>query len=326
MGNKLTTVMYHYVRDFTKTKYPNIKGLDINDFTEQLLYLKNHYNLISIEEVINSIYNKEKLPDKCAILTFDDGYKDHYEYVMPILNKYKIKGAFYVPAAAVEDNKVLDVNKIHFILAKQTNTGKIITYLKNKLDEYRREYEIKSFDYYYSKLAIPNRFDSGDIIFIKRLLQVELEDSIRSSITDSLFKETLNISEEEFSKELYMNKIELHEMIQHGMHIGCHGYQHFWWDHLSLENLNNDIEKSLIFLKTLGVNMNYLTASYPYGSYSKDALDVLIQKKFKLAFTTEVDIAFVGTNHNLLLPRLDTNDFPKDRNSSANKWYHKTNT
>ena len=49
-------------------------------------------------------------------MTFDDGYKDHYTYVLPVLLENNIQGSFYIPTKCFQDKKVLDVNKIHFIL------------------------------------------------------------------------------------------------------------------------------------------------------------------------------------------------------------------
>ena len=110
--NNLTIVMYHYVRDLKNTRYPGIKGLDIDLFKEQVNYLRKHYHVITMEEVIFSIDNQAKIPDKSVLLTFDDAYADHYENVFPILDKYKLQGSFYAPAKAVTEHTVLDVNKI----------------------------------------------------------------------------------------------------------------------------------------------------------------------------------------------------------------------
>lgn len=60
---KLTIIMYHYVRDLFRSRYPQIKGLDISLFKGQLEYLKKNYNFVTIEQVIsafNHIRNCEK--------------------------------------------------------------------------------------------------------------------------------------------------------------------------------------------------------------------------------------------------------------------------
>ena len=59
-------------------------------------------------------------------ITFDDGYKEHYTNVFPILKDFGIKGSFYVTDKTVIDHQVLDVNKIHFILATVKDKKKII--------------------------------------------------------------------------------------------------------------------------------------------------------------------------------------------------------
>ena len=47
------------------------------------------------------------------MLTFDDGYKDHYKYVMPALVKKKISGCFFPSAENIIKNNVTETSKIH---------------------------------------------------------------------------------------------------------------------------------------------------------------------------------------------------------------------
>jgi peptidoglycan/xylan/chitin deacetylase (PgdA/CDA1 family) len=70
-----------------------------------------------MREVIHSIDNQVKMPDKSVLLNFDDAYSDHYMNVFPIVDKYRLQGSFYAPSKAITENAILDVNKIHFILA-----------------------------------------------------------------------------------------------------------------------------------------------------------------------------------------------------------------
>ena len=48
--------------------------------------------------------------------------------------------------------------------------------------------DLVPFEFYYDKLAKKTRFDESETIFIKRLLQVELQEDLRSLITNSLFE------------------------------------------------------------------------------------------------------------------------------------------
>jgi len=315
--------MYHYVRDLKNSRYPSIKGLDINLFKEQIKYMRKHYNIITMEEVIHSIDNQVKIPEKSVLLTFDDAYSDHYNNVFPILEKYNLQGSFYVPAKAITEHTVLDVNKIHFILASVENKTNIVIDIKNLILNYKTEYNLKDFEHYYAKLAKASRYDTGEVIFIKRLLQVELIEELRMKIVNYLFEKYVGMSESAFSRELYMNEEQLSHMLRSGMHIGNHGYNHYWWNHLTKEEMNEELDLSTDFLHKLGVDMTNWTACYPYGSYDDQSIKMLKDRGCKLAVTTEVNIATTHKNTRYTMPRLDTNDLPKDRNYDPNDWYKK---
>ena len=319
--SKVTVVMYHYVRNLRGSAYPRIKGLDLNSFNEQIKYFLKNYNVISMEEFINSIDNNVSVPEKSLLLTFDDAYIDHYENVYPILKRNNIQGSFYAPVKALKENLVLDVNKIHFILASTEDYNNIIDDIKGLLKRYQDEYSLKSFEYYYEKLAVANHLDNKDIIFIKRLLQKELIEELRKIFVDYLFEKYLQVEESDFSKKLYMNEEQLSFMNAEGMHIGNHGYNHYWWNALKYDVLKQEIELATDFLKKIGVSMDTLTASYPYGSYCQDSIELLSKMNYKVALTTEVDIGNTLKKSRYIVPRLDTIHLPMNSDSRPNDWY-----
>ena len=321
--NKLTIVMYHYVRDIKNSRYPDIKALDITLFNEQIDYLRKHYHIITMEEVIYSIDNQVKIPDKSVLLTFDDGYSDQYTNALPILDKYKLQGSFFTPSKAITENMVLDVHKIHFILASVEDKLNLVNELKELMKFYQNEYQLEDFDYYYKKLAQASRLDTKEVIFIKRLLQVELVEELRINIVDTLFEKYIGMSENAFSRELYMNEEQLKHMLRSGHHIGNHGYNHYWWNSLNREEMSQELDLSISFLEKLGVDMNNWTACYPYGSYDNQSIEMLRERGCKLALTSEVNIATTNKNTRFIMPRLDTNEIPKDKNEKTNDWYNK---
>lgn len=313
--------MYHYVRDLKHTRYPEIKGLDLNLFYEQIAYLEKNYNIIKMEELIEAIDNDTELPPNACLLTFDDGYIDHYTNVFPFLERKKLQGSFFVPVKTVTENSVLDVNKIHFILAATPNKDLIIQQIFQQLDNYRTGHNLQSNDFYFKKLAVASRFDPPEVIFIKRMLQVELPEDIRNAITDTLFCKFVSADEKAFSKELYMSTEQLKCMQRNGMHIGGHGNDHYWLGSLSKELQYIDLYESAKFVQSIGENENSWTMCYPYGSYNDDTLSLLRDLKCKLALTTHVDIASTTKSERFELARLDTNDIPKSGSAMPNEWH-----
>lgn len=310
----LTIVMYHYVRDLANSRYPSIKGLDFSLFVEQIKYLQKNYSFIRMEDLVEHLYDQKPLPNNPVLLTFDDAYIDHYLNVFPVLDSLKIQGSFFAPVKAITKQQVLDVNKVHFILASASEDF-IIDEIKNLLADIKNESGILSFGEYFANLAVPSRFDTKKVIFIKRLLQNALPEKYRNTIVNILFKRIVGVEESKFSRELYMNEWHYKTMLKHGMHIGGHGYDHYWMEKLSPEEQNKEVSKTLGFLNYLGINNSYYTYCYPYGSYNEETVSILKSRGFKCAFTTEVNtIALDKVMNPFTLPRLDTNDLPKNEN------------
>ena len=323
---RLTVVMYHYVRDLRNSRYPGIKGCDIRDFRAQISFLEKHYHFVTVEEVIAAYNGEFCLPSHPVLLTFDDAYKDHFEYVFPILEHKHIQGAFYPPVKAVTEHTVLDVNKIHFILASTPaeKMDDLLRRTRSLLEDFRKEYPLREYSYYFDKLAVANRFDPKEVIFFKRLLQVELEESLRRQMTDILFREVVGMDESSFSRELYMSVDQIRCMVDCGMHVGSHGYDHYWLSSLSPEKQEEEIARSIDFIRSIGGDSKSWTICYPYGDYDDATIASLKRHGCKLGLTTRVDLADLYDKEGdaiFKLPRLDVNDLPKDEFAPVNSWY-----
>lgn len=324
MSQKLTVVMYHYVREIPFTRYPEIKGLLTSQFKEQLAYLKKYYTFVTVADCLSALYNETNLPSNACLLTFDDAYIDHFVTVFPILEENRIQGCFFLPAKAILTHEVIDVNKIHFILTSAyKDLGQLISDIYACLDKYRSQYQLKSNSHYYSKLAVKYRFDPAEIIFIKRLLQVELEENVRKLITDELFQKYVTKDEKSFSRELYMDLDQIKCMSRNRMYIGSQGSDHCWLNKLPPERQESEIDESLKFLGLVNAPTENWVMCYPYGAYNDSLIEILKKKGCSFAFTSKLGIANFCKENAYTLERLDTNDLPKTANSEPNLWTKK---
>jgi hypothetical protein len=235
-----------------------------------------------------------------------------------------IQGVFFPPVSAIRDKCVLDVNKIHFILASMPKHDRLIIDIYDFLDQLRSEgHTIIPNKELYLNLAIKNEWDSAEVIFIKRLLQKELSQDLRSKIIDKLFKLYVTTNESAFARELYLNEDQLRKMVRQGMVIGSHGNEHRWMNTLSPTEQRCEVETSLDFLQSIGSPLDNWLMSYPYGAHDDSLHSICRELNCKMAFTTEVEIAELNISNALILPRLDTNHLPTERNAIANKWTHR---
>lgn len=96
---KIPILLYH---NFV-TVVPELEPDDYNyintpeSFEENMkVIIQNGYTPISIKELYDAYNGKIVLPEKPILITFDDGYYSNYEYIYPILKKYKVKASIFV--------------------------------------------------------------------------------------------------------------------------------------------------------------------------------------------------------------------------------------
>ena len=320
MSQFFSIIMYHYVRELKHSRYPDIKGLDIDLFKEQIAYIKKHYNVISAYDLMDAIGSNADLPPKSLLLTFDDAYIDHFTQVFPVLDEQKLQSLFFPPAKSILEHQVLDVNKIHFILANVPNKNDLVDDIYSYLNENRSSYKLETNEYYWKNLAILYRFDSAEVIFIKRILQRELPESLRKIIIDGLFKKYVTNDEVAFSQELYMSIDQISHLQRNGMYVGSHGFDHYWLNSINENDQEKEIGLSLQFLESIGSNTERWIMCYPYGAYNNSLLNILENHGCVAGLTTNVGIADLEKDNPLTLPRLDTNDLPKISDEPPNKW------
>ena len=94
LKNAVPILMYHYIRDYANPNDPLGVGLSVSPvvFKAQLDQLKQAgYQTLSLTNFI-----ARNIQPKSVILTFDDGYDNHYTAVLPILKEEGMTGTFFI--------------------------------------------------------------------------------------------------------------------------------------------------------------------------------------------------------------------------------------
>lgn len=303
----LTIVMYHYVRDPALSRYPAVKARTLEAFRGQLDHIAANYEVVTAARVAAATRGEEDLPDNACWLTFDDGYLDHYRNVFPLLEARGWEGAFFAPARPILEGRVLDVNKIHFILASEPDAAKIVEALRRQVEKAREQgADLRPWDDYVAEYMTECHLDTPEVLFIKLMLQKGLPEAVRHRVCDELFARFVSADETGFASELYLSVDQARTMIQSGMIFGGHGYAHEWLGSLDAAAQARDIDRSLEFLRLLGVPAADWTICYPYGSYNQTTVDLVRERGCALGLTTREGVADLSRDGALELPRVDT--------------------
>ena len=77
--------MYHYVREEKNNKLKHLNFLNFKKFKDQINFFLKKFSIVNYEDFYDILKNKKIYNKPPLVLTFDDGYIDHYEYVFPYL-------------------------------------------------------------------------------------------------------------------------------------------------------------------------------------------------------------------------------------------------
>ncbi len=100
-------LMYHRISELPPD--PDVYRLDLTIapevFRAHMQYLHDEgYNTISLYQLSDALLRGTPLPPKPVILTFDDGYIDHYVTVFPTLQEFGFVGTFFVITGYADAN------------------------------------------------------------------------------------------------------------------------------------------------------------------------------------------------------------------------------
>jgi poly-beta-1,6-N-acetyl-D-glucosamine N-deacetylase len=86
-----------------KTANSEIDDVTVDNLISYFSWLNtNGYNVISIQDVLTAQKTGQSLPKNSIILTFDDGYKSFYTYVMPLLKAFKYPATLAIVGSWLE--------------------------------------------------------------------------------------------------------------------------------------------------------------------------------------------------------------------------------
>ena len=306
----MKSIMYHYVRNSNK-EMPFFRYLSIDNFKKQLDYFEKEYGFISYDELNNFMEDNslhETIKNK-VLLTFDDGFIDHYKYVYPELQERGLFGLFYIPTGVYENKKALDVHRIHFLLGRYGGK-RLIEAIENKIENHM----VKEEEYVvFKKTAYIDQDNDFYTQEFKKIFNYYIKYEYRENLMDELVKEFS--SDEEIFNNLYMNIEQLKEMQDNGMIIGSHSVNHFVFSKLSEDDQHYEINSSFNFLERSIGKPRIKTFCYPYGgfeTFNDYTESVLSDCGCDFSFNVEYrDVELKDfENRPQSLPRHDCNQFP----------------
>lgn len=301
-------LMYHYVRP-APDGLGRYRYLHVSDFRRQLDGLAANHGLMSRAEFDRSL--ETGIPADGCVLTFDDGFADHYNHVLPLLLEREAWGIFYIPTGTYMRSKLLDVHRIHVLLGRFGGAKCMEILMDIVTDDMLKDRYVDAFRH---KTYTHQDNDEHTVRF-KRMLNYYISYGARELVLDRMMEIYLDgETESQLFSRFYLSLEQVREMADLGMVIGSHGVDHLVMSKLSVEQQRNEIEASCAFLEdVLGAPVE--TFCYPYGGrHTFTAETEVLLRDAGMRYSFSVDSRDVTaedlTTRPQGLPRFNCNEFP----------------
>ena len=224
------------------------------------------------------------LPARAAIITFDDGYRDNYTVALPMLQRHRMRAAFFIATAYLDGGMMFNDRVIEAIRACR-----------------RPEIELPGDE----STRLPLRDDAERRGAIDRILRAvkHLDPEQRSSAVEELEQRAEVVHGARI--RMMMTAEQLSALHRAGMTVGGHTRSHPILLKLDPADARHEIEQGLADLASV-IGERPRVFAYPNGRRDMDFdashVAMLEQLGIDFAFTTHVGAANAGTAR-LEIPR-----------------------
>ncbi|MGB2987216.1 MAG: polysaccharide deacetylase family protein [Phycisphaerae bacterium] len=283
---------------------PGTHGLTSQEFCAQLDRLCNTAEPIDWPTLYAWMCGRRSVPDRCFLLTFDDGLADHAETVLPILEERGLRGAFFVPGAVLTTQRLLSAHAIHLLLStlnEETLERELLDYFThhgNTDTDRMASVDANLADAMY-------HYESPVRARLKYLLNMVLPTDLRMAAVDVIFERHIG-SPARWAQHWYLSWDDLVRMESSGHTVGAHGHSHEPYSRLTPAQRREDMNHIADVLRN-GLGPDIRPFSYPYGQFDDDTCTACCEAGFAHAFTTERHWVTQGGDV-FRLPRVDTID------------------
>src|SRR5437870_3058456 len=103
LARRFQVLAYHKV---SPDPHPFFEPDHPKAFEQHMRFLSRCYRVMPLVELVER-NRRGDIPHRAVAITFDDGYRDNYEYAFPILKKYGIPATIFVATGSIDTGEPL---------------------------------------------------------------------------------------------------------------------------------------------------------------------------------------------------------------------------
>lgn len=300
--------MYHYVRDVAASAHPGIAARSIADFEGQVEHLLRHYEPVEPTALLECVDTGAPLPPNGFVLTFDDGIRDHWDHVLPVLLRHGLHGIFGPIGLPYLEGRIAFAQKNQFVRG-QIGEDRLPDIFIEAAAEVAPSVDVAGLIEGVDRGQY--RRGSEKYLRFKHAVNRHIPLEVSSRVMDRLFAEHICTDERAFIDELYLSVEEIVALSRMGHTIAAHSISHRSLPMLSDDEQEREITHSLGWLEgLLGAPLRWF--NYPYGDHNQQSERIVERLGVAIAYSTRPPLPWSAHEDRFRVPRVDTYHLPLD--------------
>ncbi len=268
----LLILTYHKITD--KPDMDDPLKVSVSNFEKHIRYLKNHYSILTGEQLKDLIQNNEPFPKKSCLITFDDGWLDNYTNAFPILKKYSVPAVIFISTDYIGTDNSFWYDRLSEILI-----GIKIDGCQFKDTGYSLPSEVEiHLDNITKKPVEKRRPLINDLVeHLKIYSQSEIEYFI------TVIQRIIRVDEGKNQSSM-LTWAQIHEMAEFNISFGSHTKSHAILSQISIEQVAQELEESKkVIEEKIGKPVYFI--AYPNGNFNEDIIKIAKKNNYLAGFT-----------------------------------------
>jgi len=241
-----------------------------SDFLQQVDYLRRHYRIVSLDELMIRPRSEDHSRPSVA-LTFDDGNVGNFEVLLPLVERLELPVAIFIATGHIESQCLYWFDRI--VNALQVRTPIMLDLRQYGLGSYRigQARGASNWNRIQQLLTDIKQLSTERAVEVASLVEAAVEQS-RDAGYGSILPMTVD-------QAVALGKSPF-------VTIGAHSHGHPLLTQVSIDDARKSIEKSRELLRAwTGQPIHYF--AYPSGAHDDRVVRLIEELGFRAAFTTQ---------------------------------------
>ena len=263
-------VLFPYAHIVSDIAPPHVRHLyavpSVTKFKSDIDFLCRRYQALQLSDLGGIRQHRDKRPACSFVLSFDDGMREVYDIIAPILREKGIPALFFLNASTIDNKRLMWRHKVSLLVERsQQQPGQIPSGLN-----------VRPGESLCAKLKALRFADEHILDDLARFFEVDFEEYLSSA-------------------RPYLTTGQVLKLARDGFEFGAHSGTHPYFNELAVEDQKDQISRSVQFIRALGLPCRYFAFPFDDNGVPASLFRYMMDLDLVLSFgTSEARVDSIG--------------------------------